>query len=360
MFTLFSTSLTANLIHDNFDSNEATYYSVFHFTSFYFIIFILLLSPPPFIFNLQAHQINRLLNSIFGRANLNLIVTGIRDKITDGLTCRGVQTIVSIGRNKKLSKGTLSKLIAITCKDLRVETEKVCNGIGQMFAPPVKFILENTKLSNKEISAVVLGHKCLSDEDWAKYQSLNWKIFIPPVRGSNSNVNECNKSFPSENEKGDIITKSNELQDTSFKFVHFTDIHLDLEYSVGAEVNCDEPVCCRADVSNVAKGSKSMKSRKWGETEGYCDSPMDLVEESLRHIGQTVERSNGSIKYAIWTGKWAGCICRRSSVTHFSPLPSPTLLPCGFLCLPNFSRATRGEDENGKLTTKYCVLFQVI
>ena len=29
------------------------------------------------------------------------------------------------------------------------------------------------------------------------------------------------------------------------KVIHFTDIHTDLEYIIGSNVTCDEPLCCR-------------------------------------------------------------------------------------------------------------------
>ena len=217
----------------------------------------------------------------------------------DSLTCKGVQMISSIGKIRRLSVGVLTKLIQITCKDLRIQPGKICDGIGLLFAPPVKFILENTKLSGKEIAATFLGKKCYNSKDLAKYESLNWKVYIPPYpKSSHSNESPREESSNGMNSK---FTSSNEA---SFKFAHFSDVHLDLEYSTGSEVNCNEPVCCRENDGDVAKGQKSMKARKWGEIDGSCDVPIDLAQEVFKHMGQVVKSSNGSVKYAVWSGKF--------------------------------------------------------
>jgi sphingomyelin phosphodiesterase len=35
----------------------------------------------------------------------------------------------------------------------------------------------------------------------------------------------------------------------SIKILHISDLHPDLYYTVGAETNCSEPVCCRSNVT---------------------------------------------------------------------------------------------------------------
>lgn len=245
--------------------------------------------------NFQANKVSQILYSLIGEKDLKLIATSFKDNILNGLTCKSVQIIVSIGKFKVINKNTLSKIIAKFCTNFGRQSKKVCNGVGNLFAPPVKYILENTKLTSKEIASVVVGHKCIKEKDRLKSGALNWKVNIPPPKSSLTlNLNE--NSISNSNSK---LTN-----ESSFQFLHFTDLHLDLEFSTGSEVNCNEPVCCRSDANKVAKGLPSKNSTKWGDTDGNCDSSFNLIDESFKHISQTVEKSDGKIKYAIWTGKF--------------------------------------------------------
>jgi hypothetical protein len=56
----------------------------------------------------------------------------------------------------------------------------------------------------------------------------NWSIPIPPNKPTHVH------SYP---------PKSSRSSD--FKVLHISDIHIDMDYSVGSEVNCAEPQCCR-------------------------------------------------------------------------------------------------------------------
>lgn len=43
-----------------------------------------------------------------------------------------------------------------------------------------------------------------------------------------------------------INADPNKDQRPTLKFVHFTDIHMDMLYSAGASKTCDDVICCRA------------------------------------------------------------------------------------------------------------------
>lgn len=77
-----------------------------------------------------------------------------------------------------------------------------------------------------------------------------------------------------------------------FQVVHFSDVHVDREYTVGADATCTKPICCRhwADregepIVNPAKPN-GMRN---------CDTPTSLIQAMLRNIG-----SNN--KFSIFTG----------------------------------------------------------
>ncbi|CCD52921.1 hypothetical protein BofuT4_P138450.1 [Botrytis cinerea T4] len=65
---------------------------------------------------------------------------------------------------------------------------------------------------------------------------------------------------------------------TPLKIVHFSDIHVDHEYEVGANTNCTKPICCRPYTSADAPGNNSYPAGEYGNYN--CDAPVSL-EESM-------------------------------------------------------------------------------
>lgn len=213
------------------------------------------------------------------------------------MTCKGVQSIVRLAKIKSISRKTLASIIGKICTDLKIESEKVCTGIGRLFAPPIKFILQNTRLSNKEIAGLVVGHKCLKRGEIEKSRAFTWKTQLPPHPAQ---LVAPSDAAPSGQES--VARTSTGPSDSSFKFVHLTDLHLDLEYSAGSSSLCTEPVCCRAD-STPSKGQDTIeRAGHWGDVNGQCDAPYNLINESLAHISQTIRADNESIKYVIYSG----------------------------------------------------------
>ena len=60
----------------------------------------------------------------------------------------------------------------------------------------------------------------------------------------------------------------------TFKFVAFTDIHVDLYYEEGSEALCDISICCRKESANKGnKAEPTLRAGKWG-TLAKCDLPL--------------------------------------------------------------------------------------
>ena len=214
------------------------------------------------------------------------------------MTCKGVQTIVQLAKIKSISRKTLASIIGKICTDLKIESEKVCTGIGRLFAPPIKFILQNTRLTNKEIAGLIVGHKCLKRKEISQSKAFTWKIELPAYPRHRVPSSDASYHAPEETFHRTFLASSN----SSFKFVHFTDLHLDLEYSSGSSSVCTEPVCCRADSTPLSGKESSQRAGHWGDVDGQCDAPYNLINESLQHISQTIRADNESIKYVIYSG----------------------------------------------------------
>ena len=64
------------------------------------------------------------------------------------------------------------------------------------------------------------------------------------------------------------------------RVLHISDVHLDLSYKVGTNVDCGMPMCCMNFTEMANETSKG--AGFWGEY--YCDFPVWTFEDMLRQI----------------------------------------------------------------------------
>ncbi|KAI0031271.1 acid sphingomyelinase [Vararia minispora EC-137] len=81
---------------------------------------------------------------------------------------------------------------------------------------------------------------------------------------------------------------------TPFKVVHMSDVHIDRQYTVGADANCTKNICCRNFADHV--GSINEPAGPFGN--GRCDSPSDLAQSLLG----AVQEIGHDAAFAIFTG----------------------------------------------------------
>ncbi|KAI0050799.1 sphingomyelin phosphodiesterase [Auriscalpium vulgare] len=81
-----------------------------------------------------------------------------------------------------------------------------------------------------------------------------------------------------------------------FQVVHFSDVHIDRKYTVGADANCTKSICCRNFGDET--GPATEPAGPFGNA--HCDSPADLSQSMLRAI------AGGELgfkaKFAVFTG----------------------------------------------------------
>lgn len=75
--------------------------------------------------------------------------------------------------------------------------------------------------------------------------------------------------------------------------MHISDIHPDFFYGEGAPADCNEPVCCRANVSSLPNSTR--KAGRWG-TLSNCDLPLKTFNLFLDQV------KNMKIDLVLWTG----------------------------------------------------------
>ncbi|KAF8478320.1 sphingomyelin phosphodiesterase [Gautieria morchelliformis] len=79
-----------------------------------------------------------------------------------------------------------------------------------------------------------------------------------------------------------------------FQVVHFSDVHIDRQYTVGADANCTKPICCRNFADHT--GPITEPARPFGNHK--CDSPADLATSLLDAMNQIASQS----RFSIFTG----------------------------------------------------------
>jgi sphingomyelin phosphodiesterase len=92
----------------------------------------------------------------------------------------------------------------------------------------------------------------------------------------------------------EVISDAPSIQDwpepssNSFKFLHLSDVHIDLLYKEGSIVDCPELTCCRYGESAEGAGH-------WGSF-GKCDTPPQTVELFMEQV------SKMDLSFVLWTG----------------------------------------------------------
>jgi hypothetical protein len=91
------------------------------------------------------------------------------------------------------------------------------------------------------------------------------------------------------------------------KVLHWSDVHLDPRYAVGAEGNCTSGQCCRANNPKSASGKLEVSAPLYGAYK--CDSPYYLFASALQSIAPltgttTTTNSSGQDQFAfsVYTG----------------------------------------------------------
>jgi sphingomyelin phosphodiesterase len=77
---------------------------------------------------------------------------------------------------------------------------------------------------------------------------------------------------------------------------HFSDIHVDLSYTVGSSYNCSKPMCCRSWTTADAPGNNDYPAGPYGNI--HCEAPLSLEETMYSAIETLVPNRS----FSIFTG----------------------------------------------------------
>ncbi|KAK9876807.1 hypothetical protein WA026_015045 [Henosepilachna vigintioctopunctata] len=159
--------------------------------------------------------------------NLKQVAFEIENSVLSKVSCSAckagaglLQHYTRIGKSEKEIKKTIYQF----CVNLKLQTPRVCEGITELFAGEVLYVLGRVPIGADEICSFVIGDAC-------------GDVYNP--------VHEWNVMFPPVPKPAVVEQKSAEVNAPSFKVLHLSDTHYDPYYMEGSNANCAEPLCCR-------------------------------------------------------------------------------------------------------------------
>jgi hypothetical protein len=170
-----------------------------------------------------------------------------------------LQHYIKSGKSEKEIKKTIYQF----CVSLKIQTTRVCEGITQLFAGEVVYVLGKVSIGPDEVCSFVIGDACGD-----VYNPLHeWEVMFPPVP-----------------KPAAVEQKIPEMTAPTFKVLHLSDTHYDPYYHEGSNAACSEPLCCR--LTNGIASTKDQAAGKWGDYR-KCDTPKITVDNMLQHIQET-------------------------------------------------------------------------
>ncbi|KRX09475.1 Saposin-like protein [Pseudocohnilembus persalinus] len=132
---------------------------------------------------------------------------------------------------------------------------------------------------------------------WAHYVNEDFicplKKYCDPVY-EKIDIDELVKEILSDKPKQEPLIPT---QKSTFKFIHWADIHTDFEYQVGAKVECEQIYdCCRETSGKAAAGEQG--AEYWGSL-AVCDVPNRTFQQMVQFVKKYLKNK---VDFAIWTG----------------------------------------------------------
>lgn len=162
-----------------------------------------------------------------------------------------------MGESEQFALGVVSD----ACEVLRIYPRPVCQGMVTNVGSRLFSILRlaNGTISSGDICGLVLGPSCSqgsSDPDWS--------LDIPDL----DNVPAYNPP-----QVPDYIANVT-------KILHLSDVHVQMNYSIGSPTKCDYPLCCLSFLNRTDSADGGAKY--WGDY--ACDLPPWSLDSTLANI----------------------------------------------------------------------------
>jgi len=208
--------------------------------------------------------------------DLKQVVKEIETSVMTSVSCSACKAGVGLLQHYVDSgKSTDDIVHAATklCISMKIESRRVCEGIIDLMAEEVVYVLSRLILTADEICGFVIGDVCATP--YNPYH--DWEVPLPPILKPTALVN-----LPATNVR-------------PMKVLHLSDTHFDPYYHEGSNAACSEPLCCR--LTDGIPSSPTDGAGRWGDYR-KCDTPRKTIESMLSHIATYHQ----DIDFVIWTG----------------------------------------------------------
>lgn len=154
----------------------------------------------------------------------------------------------------------------------QIQDDDVCNGAVALEGPAVAEIIRKMDLGSRTS-----------------------KLFCSSVVGlcPFPEVQKWSVPFPTPKPAGGRPAPSGKAP---LKIVHFSDIHVDLQYVPGSNTQCTKPICCRVYAENDAPGNTKNPAGPHGDHK--CDPPLALEDSMYKAIKEAVPDAT----FSVFTG----------------------------------------------------------
>eukprot|EP00345_Euplotes_harpa_P014290 CAMPEP_0168352526 /NCGR_PEP_ID=MMETSP0213-20121227/22640_1 /TAXON_ID=151035 /ORGANISM="Euplotes harpa, Strain FSP1.4" /LENGTH=520 /DNA_ID=CAMNT_0008363827 /DNA_START=173 /DNA_END=1731 /DNA_ORIENTATION=+ len=177
---------------------------------------------------------------------------------------------------------TVSKFVSYTMFD-----EAQGNSIAKAY---VKMMMRNLSMKTfePEYFCEVLLQVCSHENYSVRYSDEDVSRILsdkPSFIQNNDFVNNLYKEIEDDTKRG--------VKRETMLMYHFSDLHFDLEYKAGSNIECGEIVCCNPKAGPAPSPDKA--AGKWGDYK--CDTNPELFHQLVYSLNLT-----GQPDFIIWTG----------------------------------------------------------
>ncbi|KAJ3788487.1 Metallo-dependent phosphatase-like protein [Lentinula aff. detonsa] len=194
------------------------------------------------------------------------IITGL-NSATDCASCHSL--LLTFKATAALGDQALVNSLKGICKRLQLQDTDVCDGVFESVGP-------------------LLAHDLRSISPFGQTSTKFCTAMLGLCR--DPPVNNYTVPFPKSAPENPTAFKSSGKP--PFRVAHFSDIHIDREYTVGSEANCSKPLCCR----EFSDQSEPTTIPAGPHGDHACDTPSTLVESIVKAIDAT------NNTFSIFTG----------------------------------------------------------
>ncbi|CAD5118658.1 DgyrCDS7346 [Dimorphilus gyrociliatus] len=201
-----------------------------------------------------------------------------KERVTPVVECLLCKVLVGLSQVLMESMKTMDEiqdLLTKLCIFIKIKDDNICRGIIKEFKEEVLSVFDLVVLSPENFCGTIFGEQCAHVHHPHEFWNITLNnIPKPPV---------TSLKYP----KPGLPT---------LRILQLSDIHVDFNYKVGGNAECNEPVCCK-DIDGQPKGKPA---GKWGDYR-QCDTPRHTLESLFKHL-----KKNEKFDAIYWTGDLPG------------------------------------------------------